>query len=297
MNNGIFIDIMDKINNVAKSKGYQNGIAWANKAVEAKTINQYDLAAFEGCHHLRNLMAHGFSRDIVISNETMNIVKTFYRCITMPAPQPQPVVQSKVLSATAEKPDPDAFAKKGDYVVVLDKNNYKYPLQIYKYDTVYNSFMRKYEENFVSMYSINTYIDPSTVDGNIYILRPKTPIDPKKYNKANAFCENESKEIRYDSNGRQFVTVRIKYVNFRSYEDGIWDTVDCEVYHARPECFIEKDPFPLHVGSESITKYMENENLWGCPTNFQPKKEKKSFLYHSWSGSRLENLADGDLAF
>ena len=301
MNNGTFIDIMDKINNVAKSKGYQNGIAWANKAVEAKTINQYDLAAFEGCHHLRNLMAHGFSRDIVISNETMNIAKTFYRCITMPAPQPQSVVQSKVLSATAEKPDPDAFAKKGDYVFFVanysreyayyaDENQNKiwtFPFSSYSSDPA----------NF-----INRHINEFKSGGSkLYVIRPKTPIDPKKYNKKNAYCvSSERQEFRTDSKGRQFISLRFKYADYYNsdYRKSVFENIDCEVYYARPECFSTENPWPLHVSDESFDKYLTRENLWEAPTRFEPKTYPKYFLHKYMDWFDANGLdANGDLPF
>ena len=81
MYNQDFIDIMDKINSLAKSINYTNGIAWAKAATENNRLNTYDYSAFDGCHHLRNLMAHGFARDIIISNETMQIARMFHLSI------------------------------------------------------------------------------------------------------------------------------------------------------------------------------------------------------------------------
>ena len=76
-NNDLFIDTMDKINTLAKSRGFVNGNDWAKTATRKNAISEVQLSSFENVHTLRNLMAHGHARDIVISPETLSITMHF----------------------------------------------------------------------------------------------------------------------------------------------------------------------------------------------------------------------------
>lgn len=117
MFNKEFMDTMDKINTIAKTMKYTNGIAWARSARGNKQLNEYDYKLFENCHNLRNFMAHGFSRDITVSAETLQIVKLFYEQIK----QPQ---QTNALESTVLKKENSLgnklFVNKGDFVVAMN---------------------------------------------------------------------------------------------------------------------------------------------------------------------------------
>ncbi len=90
-NNELFIDTMDKINSLAKSRGFVNGINWARTAAGTKLVNELELSAYENIHALRNLMAHGSARDISISNETLSEVLGFLSKIMSSTLRPAPV--------------------------------------------------------------------------------------------------------------------------------------------------------------------------------------------------------------
>ena len=76
-NNDLFIDTMDKINTLAKSRGFVNGNDWAKTAARKKVITEMQLSSFENLHSLRNLMAHGSAKDIVISPDTLSVALSF----------------------------------------------------------------------------------------------------------------------------------------------------------------------------------------------------------------------------
>ena len=84
MYNELFIDTMDKVNAFAKQIVYTNGIAWARSQMESKCLNSYDYNILSGCHDLRNLMAHGFARDINITLETSQKAQLFFEAISKP---------------------------------------------------------------------------------------------------------------------------------------------------------------------------------------------------------------------
>ena len=110
---------MDKINTIAKTMKYTNGIAWARSAMENKKLNEYDYKLFENCHNLRNFMAHGFSRDISVSAETLQIVKLFYEQIKQPK-QTQGL-QSTILEKENSLGN-KLFVNKGDFVVAMNSS-------------------------------------------------------------------------------------------------------------------------------------------------------------------------------
>ena len=82
MYNQNFLDSMDRVNNIAKSMGYQNGVAWARKQKEDGRISEYIYEIFNDCHSLRNLMAHGYSADINITLQTMQKVQSLVETIS-----------------------------------------------------------------------------------------------------------------------------------------------------------------------------------------------------------------------
>ncbi len=93
-NNELFIDTMDKINSLAKSRGFTNGIEWAKAAAKVNKISALNLSAYENIHTLRNLMAHGSARDISISAETLSEVLTFLSQIMQSPLRPIPEAPS-----------------------------------------------------------------------------------------------------------------------------------------------------------------------------------------------------------
>ncbi|MBQ8350695.1 MAG: hypothetical protein IJY20_01460 [Clostridia bacterium] len=106
-NNDLFIDTMDKINTIAKGKGFVNGMDWAKTAKGAGKISDLTLSSFDGCHSLRNLMAHGSAKDIAISTETLANVMTFLSAIA----------QTKVTPAE-KKEAADLLPHEGDFVLI-----------------------------------------------------------------------------------------------------------------------------------------------------------------------------------
>ncbi len=94
-NNELFSDTMDKINSLAKSRGFVNGINWARTAAGTKLVNELELSAYENIHTLRNLMAHGSARDISISNETLSEVLGFLSKIMSSTLRPAPVASKE----------------------------------------------------------------------------------------------------------------------------------------------------------------------------------------------------------
>lgn len=109
-NNEIFIDTMDKINTIAKSKGFVNGLDWAKTAKGLKEMSDLDFSTFENCHNLRNLMAHGSAKDISLSNETIGQIVGFLSNIAMTRAVP-------TAKTVEESPlDAEKFVQEGDIV-------------------------------------------------------------------------------------------------------------------------------------------------------------------------------------
>lgn len=79
--NNQFMDYMDLINNIAKEKGFVNGINWSSEAKKAKELSFLQHLEHEKCHKLRNSVAHGNARDISVSRETFHITKEFLKRI------------------------------------------------------------------------------------------------------------------------------------------------------------------------------------------------------------------------
>lgn len=114
MHNNLFIDTMDKINKLAKSKGFVNGIDWAKAAKKADQLSAIDLAGFEKCHDLRNMIAHGCASDVTITAETLAITFSFLSNL-----------EKSTLTQTAAKEsqapyqfNPNQHPQEGDFVII-----------------------------------------------------------------------------------------------------------------------------------------------------------------------------------
>ncbi|MGP1564735.1 MAG: hypothetical protein ACTTHU_04810 [Treponema sp.] len=79
--NDKFRDCIDKINNIAKAKGWKNGKDWAAFAVKFHLISESMKVDYDNCHVLRNSMSHGNAKNIVIHQATYSIAKTFLKII------------------------------------------------------------------------------------------------------------------------------------------------------------------------------------------------------------------------
>lgn len=79
--NDKFRDCIDKINNIAKSKGWQNGKDWAVFAVKFHLISESIKVDYDSCHELRNSMSHGNAKNIAVHQVTYSTAKTFLKII------------------------------------------------------------------------------------------------------------------------------------------------------------------------------------------------------------------------
>lgn len=80
-----FIDIMDRVNYIAKDTGYANGLAWAYQQFENKTLNECNFGYFNSCHDLRKLLDRGYgSSDIYITYTTLQKAQFFLSVIAHP---------------------------------------------------------------------------------------------------------------------------------------------------------------------------------------------------------------------
>ena len=79
--NDKFRDCIDKINNIAKSKGWKNGKDWAAFAVKFHLISESMKVDYDNCHELRNSMSHGNAKNIVVHQATYSTAREFLRII------------------------------------------------------------------------------------------------------------------------------------------------------------------------------------------------------------------------
>ena len=79
--NDKFRDCIDKINNIAKSKGWKNGKDWAAFAVKFHLISESMKVDYDNCHELRNSMSHGNAENIVVHQATYSTAREFLRII------------------------------------------------------------------------------------------------------------------------------------------------------------------------------------------------------------------------
>lgn len=264
-NNEKFIDLMDKINSVAKTKNFVNGVAWARDASEKQNINLYDYSAFENCHYLRNLMAHGNARDIQISEETLHVVQVFYQRICMPDPQEQKSAVSYIQKQEELRQSQVAQVKAGDYVIAImqttwywdsfsempyDRNNRKNmrftPGQVFR---VVDEKM-----NLQHACRPSKIWGPQEVLKNcigIYVFRT----DKNFVERADAlYTVNFPKT--YKESGKWMI--QFEYVQWAfGKRDQVSQTLSCEGYAGRMECFRQNNPMPLYIGPESLQEYLD----------------------------------------
>ena len=74
-------DTLDNINNIAKGKGFVNGVDWAEHAQRKGEITYGLFMKFKNAHDLRVRFSHGNARDISCSRETYELVKDMERRI------------------------------------------------------------------------------------------------------------------------------------------------------------------------------------------------------------------------
>lgn len=79
--NDKFRDCIDKINNIAKAKGWKNGKDWAAFAVKFHLISESMKVDYDNCHVLRNSMSHGNAKNIIVHQATYSIAREFLRII------------------------------------------------------------------------------------------------------------------------------------------------------------------------------------------------------------------------
>ncbi len=79
--NDKFRDCIDKINNIAKSKGWKNGMDWAVFAVKFHLISESMKVDYDNCHVLRNSMSHGNAKNIVVHQATYSTAREFLKII------------------------------------------------------------------------------------------------------------------------------------------------------------------------------------------------------------------------
>ena len=79
--NDKFRDCIDKINNIAKSKGWRNGKDWAAFAVKFDLISTSMKIEYDRCHDLRNTMSHGNAKSIIVHQDTYSTAREFLRII------------------------------------------------------------------------------------------------------------------------------------------------------------------------------------------------------------------------
>ena len=79
--NDKFRDCIDKINNIAKSKGWKNGKDWAAFAVKFHLISESMKVDYDNCHVLRNSMSHGNAKNIVVHQATYSTAREFLKII------------------------------------------------------------------------------------------------------------------------------------------------------------------------------------------------------------------------
>lgn len=270
-NNSKLFDLMDAINQTAKSKGYTNGISWAREALEQKKIDQLTFNGFEKCHSLRNMMGHGCASEIQISDKTLEIANAFYQAI---APE-QPDIPGQTTSPKAEeKPAPKYYYPRrspirlGDYVIMM-RNEKRYwgtfsttPEETAEEQKEFTpGFVFRVENKDMKLYSLTApngdYTDPIWMmehSDRAYIFRTEQDLDvPGK----SLYVIDRPKITR--ESGKHFLT--IQYIQYDGQEkDPEVQELTCEGYLADPYTFTT--PFPLIADSDDETATLkEGEEL------------------------------------
>ena len=119
MYNQQFLDVMDKVNSIAKTLGFTNGVTWARKQLENARMNEYTFEFCSSCHDLRNLMAHGYAMDINISAATLQKAQMFLKAISNPYANHN----AMFLNTNSHiNPNMHLEVQVGDYVIIMAKN-------------------------------------------------------------------------------------------------------------------------------------------------------------------------------
>lgn len=271
MYNKDFIDIMDKINTIAKSKNFTNGIALARNLFENKQLNTYDYVAFENCHNLRNLMAHGFSRDINISDETMEIARLFYTVVRTPKTPSTASTQSEILKEEDMKLKYKLTVQEGDYVIAMQKEKSYWstfkPWSKYSYNTA----ERKSDRSFYigDMFCVGNqrklkHVKDSkeyTIDellknySKFYVLRlsSKKVLEPN-----NEFYVIDEPKLNKSADGK--CTLLLNYTTTTQPIQKWAYMMEEEGYLAHPDCFRLNNPKMLYsMGLETVFEYLNEE--------------------------------------
>lgn len=269
MYNNQFIDIMDKINSIAKSKNYTNGIAWARTSCENKKLNSFDYSAFEGCHDLRNLMAHGFARDIQVSGETMRIAQAFYSSIRAFQNEFIQASTSTILDQEDRIRSHDLIVREGDYVIAVEKIRWIRPnvQDIYSWKPVNGHLGDIYKVvggkklQFVCKNpdKCSPISELTNKYEKFYVVRPHPSIIKKYRNDiARGYFFHTVGNIRTEQDADGRCILSIEYVK-RFYDSDKANLVKDTVfgYLAHPDCFKEFDPKPLYcLGPETEMEYL-----------------------------------------
>lgn len=106
-NNSVFLDKLSKINGVAKRKGFINARTWLVEAKKIGEVSSEEFDAFQSCHFLRNIIAHGGGTQLIITEQSIELADEFLARITnsslapragaaVPAPVPASVPERVV---------------------------------------------------------------------------------------------------------------------------------------------------------------------------------------------------------
>lgn len=241
MSNRLFIDTMDKVNAFAKQVGFTNGIAWARAQKENNRLNSYDYEIFSGCHDLRNLMAHGFAKDINISSETLQKAQLFFRAISTPytVNGGQSIVFNNVKSYN------ELEIQLGDYVLARKREGSRYEIFRVVGTSSRSIELRDLSNNYVS--SICTY-DYDFLNHGFFVVRDNS-FDPNW--RRGHYGEYVDAEIS-TSNG---CTITFRYLD---YGDGSSNKKTFNGYFAHKHCLYKECGILLMGPGENKEAYMKN---------------------------------------
>ena len=74
-----FINKLNDINNLAKGRGFRNGLDMAQAAYEQKILTYSEFCDYKNAHNMRNSGSHGFMEDLSITSSTYNFVNNIFR--------------------------------------------------------------------------------------------------------------------------------------------------------------------------------------------------------------------------
>lgn len=73
-----FIDVISKINNLGKERGFKNGLDMAETGLEKGILTQSEFNDYKNLHNIRNGGGHGFMGDLRIRKRTFAFVEKIY---------------------------------------------------------------------------------------------------------------------------------------------------------------------------------------------------------------------------